>query len=307
MKNPNIFKWIHNTGHAQGIFWSICACVFSNANDILIKLLSKKLPVLQITFFRFFLGTLIIVPIACYKGKKSFIMKNKKNHFVRIIIGFCATFLWIYGSKYTSLPSITVISFSCPLLVLFLAYIFLGEKSDWKRIFLVICGFLGVIFIAFFEKNGIEIHHDFNIHLGIIILFCAAILFAFSDIINKKMIFSESLFSLLLYFYIGATSIAIIPSFFIWTRINYKDFPMLFLLGIGGIMIVYCILKAAAATNISAISPYKYMEFIISIAMGYCIFNEVIKISTLIGACLIIPSAFFTAYYELRKEKMLPK
>ena len=47
------------------------------------------------------------------------------------------------------------------------------------------------------------------------------------------------------------------------------------------------------------------MELIFSIVVAYIIFKEVISMSTVIGASLIIPSAFFIAYYEIKKNQNL--
>jgi len=66
---------------------------------------------------------------------------------------------------------------------------------------------------------------------------------------------------------------------------------------------LYCILKATNATEISSIAPYKYLELIFSIIMGYILFGEIIKWSTLLGAGLIIPSSILIAYYEINKVK----
>jgi S-adenosylmethionine uptake transporter len=116
------------------------------------------------------------------------------------------------------------------------------------------------------------------------------------------MIATESLISLLFYFYLGTSLIGFIPALLVWQPIGYLELFYLSLTGVGGVLILYCILKAAAATEISSIAPYKYFELIISIVMGYVLFNQIIKVSTIIGACLIIPSALLIAYYEIHKE-----
>lgn len=301
MKNTT--KWLNNQGHLQGIFWTICASFFSNLCDISIRLAGNNLHAMQITFFRLFLGTLILLPLMLYKGKSSFVIKNKSRHLLRIIIGFAAIACWVYGAKITSLPSITTISFTCPILVLPLAYLFLGEKSDWQRMLAVILGFVGVIIIAFFEPNIGKTTTTFFIHPGIAFLFLGSILFACSDVLNKKMLASENLFSLLFYFYLGTTIISIVPALLVWQPIYYKAILYLSTLGLGGVAILYCILKAANATEISAIAPYKYIELVFSIVIGYLLFQEIIKISTIMGASLIVPSALLIAYYEINKEK----
>jgi S-adenosylmethionine uptake transporter len=300
--NAKTIKWINSKGHFQGIFWIICASLFSTLGDTSIRLVSNNLPAMQITFFRLFFGTMILLPLLLYKGKSAFIIKNKSWHTLRIIIGFGAIACWIYGASQTSLPSITTISFVCPLLVLPLAYLFLGEKSDWKRLLVVGMGFVGVIIIAFFEKGATDTGSMF-FHTGIVFLFLGAVLFAMSDVLNKKMLASENLFSLLFYFYLGTTLISFIPALMVWKQMNYNSIFYLLVQGAGGISMLYCILKAAAATEISSMAPYKYIELVFSIAIGYLLFNEVIKISTIIGASLIIPGALVIAYYEINKER----
>lgn len=304
IEKSGLLYWMNQQGHLQGIFWTICASFFSNLCDTSIRLVGETLPAIQITFFRLFFGTIILFPLLLYKGKASFCIRNKSLHLLRVVLGFGAMACWIYGATQTSLPSITTISFTCPIFVLPLAYLFLGEKSDWKRILSVGVGFLGVMIIAFFERG--EITKTTNIlffHPGVVFLFCGALLFAVSDILNKKMLDSENLLSLLFYFYLGTALISFIPALLTWKEIQNTELFYLLIQGVGGVSILYCILKAASATEISSIAPYKYVELIFSIIIGYFLFKELIKISTIIGASLIVPSTFLIAYYELSTEK----
>lgn len=305
MDNRNcIFDWINSKGHFQGIFWAICSSFFSNLGDVSIRLVGDTLPSMQITFFRLFFGTIILFPILLYRGKTFFVIRNKTGHFLRVIIGFGAIACWVHGASQTSLASITTISFSCALFVLPLAYIFLGEKSDWRRVLSVVVGFLGVVVIALFEDGS---EHGasklWSMHSGIIWLLSGAILFAMSDILNKKMVATESVLSLLFYFYLGTAIISFVPALLVWKHVGCEELLCLLLFGISGISILYCILKAANATEISAIAPYKYIELLFSIGMGYLLFHEVIRVPTVVGACLIIPSALLIAYYEISKER----
>ena len=303
-----MMKWMNTKGLAQGIFWIVLSTFFSNLNDICTKLVGTTLPPIQITFFRLFFGAAILLPLLLYKGKSSFHIKNKSWHLLRVTIGYGAIACWIYGATQTSLPSITTISFICPLLVLPLAYIFLGEKSDWKRLTAVGLGFIGVLIIAIFEKGAIEQASGISLfHPGIVLLFSAALLFALSDILNKKMLATENLFSLLFYFCLGTAVIGFIPAIVVWQKVGYVELFYLFTQAFGGVSILYCILKAANATEISALTPYKYFELLFSILFGYVLFNEIIKIPTIVGASLIIPSALLIAYCEIMQTKKSSK
>ena len=299
------WRWINKKGHLQGICWTLCSCFFSNLCDTIVRLVGGDLPAMQITFFRLFFGTLIILPALLYKGKTSFVVKDKIGHLARIIIGFGAIACWISGASQTSLPSVTTISFSCPIIVLPLAYLFLGEKSDYKRVVSVILGFIGVIIVAFFESNDArQTIGSLHLHSGIVFLFFGALLFAMSDILNKKMLASEGFFSLLFYFYFGTAIISFFPALLVWESMKYEEIFYLAILGISGVLVLFCILKAAKATEISSISTYKYVELIFSIIVGYILFKDIVKISTILGASLIIPSACLIAYHEINKEKM---
>jgi Permeases of the drug/metabolite transporter (DMT) superfamily len=299
----NIINWVNKKGHVQGIFWTISSCFFSNVCDVLVRCLGVSLPAMEITFFRLFFGALLLLPIVLKQGKTAFRINNKRWHLVRVIVGFGAMACWVYGASITSLPSITTISFACPLFVLPLAYLFLGEKSDWRRVLSVVFGFLGVIIIAIFEGNEATAFNYFSIHLGVSYLLVAAILFAFSDVLNKKMIATESLVSLLFYFYFGTTLLAIVPALVVWQGVALKDLFGLLLLGASGILVLYCILRAVESTEIASVAPYKYIELIFSIVIGYFLFNELIKLPTLIGAALIIPSSFLIAYHEVYRKR----
>jgi len=127
-KKTKIFSWLNGKGHFQGIFWTICASFFSNMCDLSVRLVSNAIPPMQITFFRLFFGTLILLPLILFKGKAIFRIQNKRWHLFRIIIGFGAMFCWIYGAGRTTLPSATIMSFVCPIFVLPLAYLFLKES-----------------------------------------------------------------------------------------------------------------------------------------------------------------------------------
>ena len=297
-----LIKWVNNKGHLQGVFWVVFASLFSNLCDVCIRLVGNSLHPMQITFFRLFLGSIVLFLLLLCKGRSSFCINNKFNHLFRIIIGFGAISFWVYGASQTSLPSITTISFTCPIFVLPLAYIFLKERSDWKRIVSIILGFIGVLIIAFFEKGSVEkTYRILSFHPGVVFLFLGALLFAMSDILNKKMLATENFFSLLFYFYLGTTIISFIPALLVWKPIVNKEIFYLIFLGISGVLVLYCILRAANATEISSIAPYKYLELIVSIITGYILFGEVIKLSTFVGAILIIPSSILIAYYEISK------
>ena len=79
----------------------------------------------------------------------------------------------------------------------------------------------------------------------------------------------------------------------------------LLLLGAGGNLILFCLLKAFAATDVSALQPFRYAELVVSAAFGFVIFNELPTMNTLMGAAIIVPATFYIAYIETHKQLKL--
>jgi S-adenosylmethionine uptake transporter len=77
---------------------------------------------------------------------------------------------------------------------------------------------------------------------------------------------------------------------------------MLALLGIGGSLIQVCMIRAFSATEASALSPFRYVEFIFAAMFGFLFFSEIPTMVTLLGAGFIIAGTAYISYYETRKE-----
>jgi len=101
--------------------------------------------------------------------------------------------------------------------------------------------------------------------------------------------------------------ISFVPALWVWRAVGHREIFYLLILGISGVSVLFCILRAASATEISSIAPYKYVELVFSIIIGYVLFNEIIQVPIIIGACLIVPNAFLIGYYETNKEKLYNK
>jgi len=63
-------------------------------------------------------------------------------------------------------------------------------------------------------------------------------------------------------------------------------------------------IRAFSATDVSALMPFRYVEFIFSALFGFLFFMEVPTFVTIAGASFIIAGTAYISYYETRKEKM---
>lgn len=273
-----------------GISWFILSLVISTSNDIASKYLGLRLHSFEVAFFRFLFSTLILIPFIIYYGKDTLKTSRPFVHIMRGILLFFGMTSWTYGLSIAPVTTATVISLAIPLFTLVLAVFFLNENIIWQRWLVTICGFIGIVITL---KPHAD---DFNPQVLIFVL--AAVSFAMLDIINKKFVVKESMISMLFYSALITSLVSAPFSISYWQTPTIFEFMLLFILGAGGSLILFFILKAFALVDATAIAPYRYIELIISAAAAYLVFQEIPDKSTVYGAIIIIPSTLFIIYSE---------
>ena len=302
-KTPSPWGWFHSKGYAQGVFWIICVSLISNGNDILMRLLGERLPSMEIAFFRFSLAAFMLFPIMLYKGLTSFKTSRPVLHILRGILGFGAVAYWCYGVGKAPLAVVSTIALTVPLFVLPMASIFLREKVGWQRTLATLTGFGGILFILYPDISQLDRVSTDILGSGVLALIAASILFAVSDILNKFMVAKESQLTLLFYFALVTSMAGVWPAYKVWVTPIGHEVGLLFALAMGGNLILYCLLKAFSAVDVSALAPYRYVELIFASLFGFLLFKEIPGFYGFMGAAIIVPSTFAIAYYETRKSK----
>lgn len=284
----------HSSNYLRGISWFILSLVISVTNDVFAKYLGQNLHSVQITFLRFLFGTLSLLPFMIYYGKKSFYTSRIGLHLIRGVLLFCAIALWCFGLTQAPITVATTLTFIIPMFVLILARIFLSEKVSWARWLVTIVGFLGTTIVL--EPTNV------NFSPLMLLLVLATAMFATLDVINKKFVVKESMLAMLFYTALVTMLLGAIPTIFVWQTPSITQLTSLFLLGCGGNLILYCLLKAFAATEASAIAPFRYIELILSAGLGFAIFREIPTLALCLGSLIIIPCTLFLMYSETKSK-----
>lgn len=282
-----------SSNYLRGISWFILSLVISITNDVFSKYLGQNLHSVQITFLRFLFGTISLLPFMFYYGRKSFYTSRIGLHVVRGGLLFAAIALWIFGLTQAPITVATTLTFIIPMFVLILAKFFLKEKVGGARWIVTIIGFLGVVVVL--EPSSM------NFSPLILLLVLATLMFATLDIINKKFVVKESMLAMLFYTALVTMLIAAIPAFYVWKTPTFQQFFFLGLLGCGANLILFCLLKAFAATEASAVAPFRYIELLLSAGLGIVVFNEIPTLALCLGALIIIPCTLFLVYSETKK------
>jgi S-adenosylmethionine uptake transporter len=290
-------RWLGSKGYMQGVFWAVVTCLVSASNDVLMRLMGERLHGFEVAFFRFFFSLLTLLPFLLRRGGFSTLrMRQPHLHLLRAVLGVLALTACCYAVVLLPLSQVTTIFFTQPLFVLALAALLLQERVGARRWMATAMGFAGIAVTTLNTASGEPVNLMVLIPVG------AAILFAFQDILIKKMVGQEDQLTMLFHFAAGTTLAALVPACFFWTTPTAHELFFLACLGVGANLIQLTLFKAFSAAQVSALAPFRYVELLFSTTFGLVLFGEIPLTSTLAGAAVIIPATLYVAYAEVREK-----
>ena len=276
-----------------GVSWFVLSLISSSINDVIAKYVGVRLHSYEITFFRFMFGTMTLIPFVMYYGVSTLKTSRPTVHFMRGFLLFLGMAGWTYGLTLAPVTTATVVSFTIPIFVLVLGVFFLSEHILWQRWLVTIVAFVGLVITLNPRAE------DFNPE--ILIFVAAAVCFTILDIINKKFVIKESMISMLFYSAIVTALLALPFALQHWVVPNSEELILLFILGAGGSLILFFLLKAFAVADATALAPYRYIELVFSAIIAYIVFQEIPTDATIWGAVVVIPSTLFIIYSEKKQ------
>ena len=272
----------------------ISVCAFS-VMDVIVKW-SDAYPVGQVLFFRGFCGMIpmfFLIPreryFDFYKTSRPFL------HFKRCLAGLIAIVAIFIALRKLPLATVVSISFAAPIFTTIFSIFLLKEKVGFYRWLAVFVGFIGIIIIS---EPG---YTSLNINYLYPIIFCLGL--SYVAITIRQLSSTEPVWLIGLYF---SFSIMIISFFTIsqeWLVPNLKDLFLLSMVGVLGGLANLWLTYSYKLSEVTLVTPLKYLALVFAIFFGYLIWDEVPSIKTLTGASLVIVSSFIIFRREIYLKK----
>ena len=270
----------------KAIILNLSAWVMLPIMDGFAKYLSSTIPVLQITWSRYFFTVIIVLPVMLIFFRKNFKWTEEpKLQLIRGLLLFCANILFFYSISEISLAKALTLAFIAPLIVTILSPILLNEKVGFRRWAAVITGFIGSLIVI--RPGFVEVNLASIAALG------TGVLYGFYLIVTRKLHNSDHpLLTLLLTGVVGAIiGSLIIPS--VWVQPTITEWYMMFAIGffasIGHLFLILSLRYADA----SKLAPFGYFEIITNIIIGFYFFNHFPDNWTFLGLFVIISSGIY--------------
>ena len=276
------------------MFISICA--FS-IMDLIVKW-SESYPVGQVLFFRGFCGMIpifFLIPkeryFNFYKTQRAFL------HFKRCASGLIAIVSIFIALRNLPLATVVSITFAAPIFTTIMSIFFLSEKVGLYRWMAVLVGFIGIIIISEPGFNSLNFYYIYPI------IFCLGL--SYVAIAIRQLSETEPVWLIGLYF---SFSIMILSFFTLpqgWVLPSLKDLLLLIMLGILGGLANLWLTQSYKFSEVSLVTPLKYLALVFAIIFGYVFWNEIPTTKTLLGSALVIISSIIIFRREIYLKKQV--
>ena len=275
----------------KAITFNLLAWVMLPIMDGFAKYLSSDLPVLQITWARYFFTVAFTLPLMFFFFRKNLVWTDKpKLQLIRGLILLTANVCFFYSISIISLAKALTLAFIAPLIVTAFSPIFLGEKVGFRRWSAVIIGFIGSMVVI--RPGFVEINLASLAALG------TGVMYGFYLIITRKLSSSDNpLLTLLLTGVIGAIIISFVMPF-VWIKPTLNQWSMMAAIGIFACVGHLFIILSLKYADASKLAPFSYFEIVTNIIIGYYFFSDFPDKWTFLGLFIIILSGIYISRRE---------
>ncbi len=278
------------------LYMLLSVCAFS-LMDIIVKW-SDNFPLGQVLFFRGFFGILFyffIIPR--HRMQNFYYTKRAGLHILRCSAGLIALIAIFIALRNLPLATVVSISFAAPIFTTIFSIFFLNEKVGPYRWLAVLVGFVGIIIITEPGFSSLNIYYIFPI------IFCIGL--SYVAITIRQLSSTEPVWLISLNFSIAITLASFFTIPYGWILPDIKEFLFLSLIGMFGGAANLWLSLSYKFSEVSLVTPLKYLALVFAIIFGYFIWNEIPSWKTLFGATLVILSSIIIFRREIILKKQI--
>jgi len=276
----------------KAITFSLLGWMMLPVMDGFAKYLSTDLPVLQITWARYFFTVAFTLPVMFFFYNKQLVWSDKpKLQILRGLILLCANICFFYAISVISLAKALTLAFVAPLIVTAFSPMLLGEKVGLRRWTAVIIGFIGSLVVI--RPGFVEIN------LASLAALATGVMYGFYLIITRKLSTSDNpLLTLLLTGLVGGVIVSFIVPF-IWVNPTLNQWSMMAGIGIFASIGHFFLILSLKYADASKLAPLGYTEIIPNVIIGYYFFANFPDNWTFIGLFIIVISGVYISRREV--------
>lgn len=282
----------------RGIVWALGAGLCFSLANAAMRLLSQQLHPMQAQFLRYVFGLLPLLPFVLQVGLRGLRPQSFAGQFWRSALHTVGLVLWFIALPHLPLADMTAISFTNPLFVLIGAAWFLKERMTGARWIAVAAGFAGVLIVVGPAVTGTGGWYNLAMLLS-------APIFAASFLLTKVLTQRDGIWVIVFWqtFLVTLMSLPIALPF--WGVLTALHWALALAGGVLGTLGHYCLTRSFVSADISATQSAKFVDLLWAAALGWLIFNDSLRPSTVLGGAVIVASVVWLARHESAQQRRI--
>src|SRR6056297_955102 len=275
--------------------WMMGAVLSLSSMAVAGRVVSFELDTFEIMMYRSVVGFVLVLGVARLTGhSRSITTRSPGLHLVRNLSHFTGQNLWFYAITMIPLAQVFALEFTSPLWVLILSPLVLGEKLTRVRVLAACLGFIGILIVARPSPD--------TLNIGTLAAMGAAIGFAGSILVTKRLTRTETLTCILFWMTLSQSVFGLICAGFdgdiAWP--SAQSLPWLAVIACGGLMAHFCLTTALSMAPATLVSPVDFMRLPLIAVIGLMVYDEPIDALTIAGALVIFGANYLNMWSQTR-------
>ena len=275
-----------------GIFLMLAAVAMFSCGDALGKYIVATYSVGQLMLLRACAALALMSP-SIWRQRAAFRQIDRPwLQFLRVALSTLEIAAFFLATVYLPLADVVTYYQATPIFVTALSGLLLGEHIGWRRWSAILIGFVGVLIAL--RPSAQSITWPAMIALGGSLAFSMLMLITRSLRGTPDIVLASSQFIGGLVF-----GLAVAPAG--WVTPTWSSLGLFFAAGAISTGALLCVNRSLKLAPASTVVPYQYTMIVWAVVFGYIVFGDVPRLSTAIGAAVIIAAGL---YIFLRERQL---
>ena len=276
----------------RGMLWAASAGVLFSLLNTVVRSITLNLDVYESLFLRYAFGMLVMLPWVL-RDPTSYVPKDIKGQFWRGAVHTLGLMFWFTALPHTSLADMTALGFTGPIFIMLGAAWFLGEKMRADRWIAALIGFAGVLVVVGPQLSGTGGFYT-------LVMLASSPMFAASFLITKALTRHESASVIVFWQSLMVSLLGLPMAIYGWQHPTLWQWVGFLAAGVLGSLGHYCLTRGFNATDISVTQSLRFLDLVWASLLGWLVFADVPRSTTLLGALVIMASTVWIARRESR-------
>lgn len=262
--------------------------------DALIKAAVAMLPVLQVTFLRYLVGSAVMLVLVAIRRPGWPTREALGANLLRALLVVVTATSFFYALGQLPLAETLILSFISPAFTVLFASLLLGERVGPRILVSLAAGFAGVALIVVGGLGSAADGKTTSL-LGVAAVLVSAVGYAASNVLLRARAQRDPLLLIVAIQNFAPGAIIAGPGLWVWQQPGQRGWLLLCAIGLLGVAGHLMLARAYAAAEAARLASLDYTALIWALLLGFAVFGEAPSVFAWVGAVLIVGSAWLVA------------